>query len=71
MDNFMNSLLASLHYFGKSLILVMITTLVVAGIVTLLWNGQVVLITALALPEINFWQAFAVIGIIQFIRIKI
>ena len=67
----LNSLLASLHYFGKSLILVAITTLVIAGIVTLLWNWQVVLIATLALPKITFWQACAVVGIIQFIRIKI
>jgi len=61
-------LLASLHFFVKALILVLITTAVIAGIVTLLWNWQIVTLGAQA---ITFWQAFAVVGIIQFIRIKI
>lgn len=63
--------LASLHYFLKSVYLVVLTTLIIAGIVTLLWNWQIVTITFLALPILEYWQAVAIVGIIQFIRIQI
>lgn len=61
-------LLASLHFFAKALILVLITTAVIAAIVTFLWNWQVV---TLGVKALTFWQVFAIVGIIQFIRIKI
>jgi len=66
-----SSLLASLVFFFKALLLVVITAVVVSAIITLLWNWQVVTITVLALPVLTFWQVFAIVGIIQFIRIKI
>ena len=66
-----SQLLASMHFFFKALILVIITALIVSAIITFLWNWQIVTIMSLALPPLTFWQVFAIVGIIQFIRIKI
>lgn len=65
------SFVSNLGYFVRTLILVTISTAVIAIIVMSLWNWQLTTLNFIKLPIISFWQAFAVVGIIQFIRIKI
>lgn len=57
--------------FFKNLLLVIISVLISSAIITILWNGLVITITAFTLPTLTFWQIFGIVGIIQFIRIKI
>lgn len=57
--------------FFKNLLLVIISVLISSTIITILWNGLVITITAFTLPTLTFWQIFGIVGIIQFIRIKI
>ena len=65
------SFVSNLGYFVRTLILVTISTAVIAVIVMLLWNWQLTALSFIELPSISFWQSFATVGIIQFIRIKI
>jgi len=67
----LTNLLGSLYVFIKALLITTVTTAVTAAIVTFLWNWQVVTIISLGLPILTFWQVFAIVGILQFIRIKI
>lgn len=57
--------------FFKNILLVIISILISSAIITILWNGLVITITAFTLPTLTFWQIFGIVGIIQFIRIKI
>ena len=67
----LTGILGTLYLFIKALLITIVTTAITAVIVTFLWNWQVVTIVTLSLPVLTFWQVFAIVGILQFIRIKI
>lgn len=59
---------ATFFYFIRAATQAILFTAIIAVIVMLLWNWQIVTLGASAL---TYWQCFAIVGIIQFIRIKI
>jgi len=64
----LNQILANLYYFIRSLITAAIATFIIAAIVMFLWNWQ--LVAAFEFQELTYWVSVAIVGIIQFIRIK-
>ncbi|KKK87706.1 hypothetical protein LCGC14_2750600, partial [marine sediment metagenome] len=57
-----------LYYFMRSLITAAIATFIIAAIVMFLWNWQ--LVAAFEFQELTYWISVAIVGIIQFIRLK-
>ncbi len=64
----LNQILANLYYFMRSLITAAIATFIIAAIVMFLWNWQ--LVAAFEFQELTYWTSVAIVGIIQFIRLK-
>jgi len=59
----------SLIFLIRALTLSILLTSVLAGLVALLWNWQLANLTSL--PNITFWQSFAVVGVFQLLKIKL
>ena len=52
----------------RAIIQVVLSTAIIAAIIMFLWNWQIV---TLGIAALTYWQCFVIVGIIQFIRIKI
>jgi len=66
----LTNLLGSLYVFIKALLITTVTTAVTAAIVTFmeLASGYY---SITWITNTSFWQVFAIVGILQFIKIKI